>query len=187
MWSAATMVLAASITCARSARPPISCRTLGRRDLRRVPLPAAMMTTPKELVSIRLYPLTSRDTRNEMRETRLDRAAELEDGGTEALELVGAKAADGAKLREGCGRSEGDVAEDCVAEDEEGGKSSGVSLLLAPGAEARIERGLRGVEFGRFDCGLRRCRFADRRWRNVAPRNRELRLRLARARCTFCV
>jgi hypothetical protein len=39
------MRLAAAITCATSGLPPISWSTLGRCDLRRVPLPAAMITT----------------------------------------------------------------------------------------------------------------------------------------------
>src|SRR5579859_6194710 len=35
------------MTCASSDWPPISCSTLARRDLRRVPLPAAMITMAK--------------------------------------------------------------------------------------------------------------------------------------------
>src|SRR5580700_4884120 len=113
MRSAETTVLAASMTWASRARPPISWRTLGRRDLRRVPLPAAMMTTPKELVSVRVYVLMCERTgRRDQRLGLRDRTSslisdfcslastELEDRGTEALELVGAKAADGTQLSE---------------------------------------------------------------------------------------
>src|SRR5580700_11843341 len=39
-----TIWLAAWMTWCSSGRPPISCRTLARFDLSRVPLPAAMMT-----------------------------------------------------------------------------------------------------------------------------------------------
>src|SRR5665213_1451306 len=53
MWLAGAMVLAAAMTWRRRAWPPTSWRTLGRRDLRRVPLPAAMIAIPKLKVSIR--------------------------------------------------------------------------------------------------------------------------------------
>src|SRR5438874_8901119 len=47
-----TTFAAAAMTCASSGRPPTSCSTLGRFDLRRVPLPAAMMAIAKSEVCI---------------------------------------------------------------------------------------------------------------------------------------
>src|ERR1041385_5444167 len=43
MSDGATTFEAAAITCASRGLPPTSCRTFGSLDLRRVPLPAAMM------------------------------------------------------------------------------------------------------------------------------------------------
>src|ERR1700721_2249993 len=45
MFSGEAIWAAAAMTWLSSGFPPISWSTLGRRDLRRVPLPAAMMTT----------------------------------------------------------------------------------------------------------------------------------------------
>jgi hypothetical protein len=56
-----------------------------------------MMTTPKEVVSIRVYVLTERETRSGFG------ATELEDRGAEAVELVGTEAADPAELGERSG------------------------------------------------------------------------------------
>src|ERR1700722_8058126 len=55
MWSGGTMVSAAAMTWRRSARPPISWRTLGRLLLSRVPLPAAMMAMANPLLSIGIW------------------------------------------------------------------------------------------------------------------------------------
>jgi hypothetical protein len=90
-------------------------------------------------------------------------SAELENSGAEAVELVGAQAADPAEIGERCGRSKHNVAENRVAEDEEGGKACGVGLLLAPGAQPNVERGLCGIEFDGFNGGFRYSRFAYRR------------------------
>ena len=111
------------------------------------------------------------------------RATEFEHRGAEAVELVGAETADGAELCERCGCREDDIAKNGVAEDEEGGKTCSVSLLLAPGSQASVKRGLCGVEFGRFDCGFGWCWFAER-W-SFAAFDGELRLRLAYAACWF--
>src|SRR6202022_5112302 len=42
----------ARITCSTSVRPPARCNTLARLDFRRVPLPAARMTTARSLFFI---------------------------------------------------------------------------------------------------------------------------------------
>jgi hypothetical protein len=67
------------------------------------------------------------------------REAEVEDGGAEAVELVGGEAGDGAEVGEGLGGGGDDVAEGGVREDEEAGEAGGVGFFATPLFEAVFE------------------------------------------------